>query len=52
VNAVLADSQTKEQFAKLGGAEFGGSPDDFGKLVAEEIEKWRKVIRVANNRPR
>jgi tripartite-type tricarboxylate transporter receptor subunit TctC len=51
VNAVLADSQTKEQFAKLGGTVLGGSSDDFGKLVAEEIDKWRKVIRVANNRP-
>jgi tripartite-type tricarboxylate transporter receptor subunit TctC len=51
VNAVLADPQTKEQFAKLGGSAIGGSPDDFGKLIAQEIEKWRKVIHFANSRP-
>jgi tripartite-type tricarboxylate transporter receptor subunit TctC len=51
VNAVLADSQMKERFAKLGGTVLGGSPDDFGKLVAKEIEKWSKVIDVADKRP-
>jgi hypothetical protein len=41
----------KERFAELGGTPLGGSPGDFGKLVASEIEKWRKVIRMANIRP-
>jgi tripartite-type tricarboxylate transporter receptor subunit TctC len=51
VNAVLADPQTRERFAKLGGTVIGGSPEEFGMLVAQEIEKWGKVIRIANNRP-
>jgi len=29
-------------------ADLGGSPADFGKLIAKEIEKWAKVVRAAN----
>jgi hypothetical protein len=29
----------------------GGSPGDFGKLIAEETEKWHNVIRLANIKP-
>jgi hypothetical protein len=32
----------------LGGTALAGSPADFGKLIAEETEKWRKVIRATN----
>jgi hypothetical protein len=32
----------------LGGVPLGGSPADFGKLIADETEKWGKVIRAAN----
>ena len=38
----------KASFADLGGAVLAGSAADFGKLVAEEIEKWGKVVRAAN----
>jgi tripartite-type tricarboxylate transporter receptor subunit TctC len=48
VNAGLADPQIKARLANLGGTALAGSPADFGKLVAEETEKWRKVIRAAN----
>jgi tripartite-type tricarboxylate transporter receptor subunit TctC len=51
INAVLADPNTKERFAELGGTVLGGSPVDFGKLVADEIKKWAKVIRLANIKP-
>jgi tripartite-type tricarboxylate transporter receptor subunit TctC len=51
INAALADPTMKERFAELGGTPLGGSANDFGKLVAGEIEKWRKVIRMANIRP-
>jgi tripartite-type tricarboxylate transporter receptor subunit TctC len=44
VNAVLADPKMKAQFAALGGAPIGGSPADFGKLIADETQKWAKVI--------
>jgi tripartite-type tricarboxylate transporter receptor subunit TctC len=48
INVVLADPTVKERFANLGGAPLGGSPTDFSKLIASEIEKWGKVIRTAD----
>ena len=51
INAALADGQFKVRLAKLDGTALGGSPADFGKLIAEETEKWRKVIRLANIKP-
>ncbi len=50
-NAGLADPKMKERFADLGGTVFPGSPADFGKLIADEVEKWGKVIRAANIKP-
>jgi hypothetical protein len=41
----------KARLAELGGAVLAGSPADFGKLIADEIEKWGKVIRAANIKP-
>jgi hypothetical protein len=38
----------KTRFADLGGMVLPGSPDDFGKLIRDETEKWGKVIREAN----
>jgi hypothetical protein len=37
----------KTRLAELGGALLPGSPADFGKLIADEIEKWAKVIRTS-----
>ena len=48
VNAALADPAIKARIADLGGVILPGSPADFGKLIAEETEKWGKVIRAAN----
>jgi tripartite-type tricarboxylate transporter receptor subunit TctC len=50
VNAALADPKMKVRLADLGVA-LPGSPAEFGKLIAEEIEKWGKVIRAANIKP-
>jgi tripartite-type tricarboxylate transporter receptor subunit TctC len=47
-NAALADPKIKARLADLGGSVFGGSAADFGKLIAEDTEKWAKVIRAAN----
>jgi tripartite-type tricarboxylate transporter receptor subunit TctC len=47
INAGLADSQMKARLAGLGAAALPGSPADFGKLIAEETEKWGKVIKSA-----
>ena len=51
INAALADPRIKARYADLGTIVLGGSAADFGKLFAEEAEKWGKVIRVANIKP-
>jgi hypothetical protein len=51
INAGLADPKLKERLADLGGITIAGSPGDFGKLIANETEKWGKVIRAANIKP-
>ena len=48
INAGLADPKIKARFAALGSTILPGSPGDFGKLIAEETEKWAEVIRAAN----
>src|SRR5262249_35504105 len=48
VNAALADAKMKGRLADLGGVALPGSPAQFGKLIADETEKWGKVIRSAN----
>jgi tripartite-type tricarboxylate transporter receptor subunit TctC len=48
VNAGLADPMIKARFADLGATVLPGSPADFRKLIADETEKWGKVIRAAN----
>jgi tripartite-type tricarboxylate transporter receptor subunit TctC len=48
INAALADPKMKARLAELGGTAFVGSPADFGKFIAEETEKWGKVIRALN----
>ena len=45
INAGLGDPKLKAQFADLGATVIPGSPDDFGKLIAEETEKWGKVVK-------
>ena len=51
INAGLADPKIKARLADLDGTVLVGSPADFGKLIAEETEKWGKVIRAANIKP-
>jgi tripartite-type tricarboxylate transporter receptor subunit TctC len=51
INAGLADAKMKERLADLGGAVLPGSPAEFGKLIAEETEKWAKVVKFANIKP-
>ena len=51
INAALADPKMKTRFADLGGIAIGGSSADFGKLIADETEKWGKVIRAAKIKP-
>ena len=51
VNAGLADAKIKARLADLGGTVAPGTPADFGKFVADEIEKWGKVIKFSGARP-
>ena len=51
INAALADPKIKARFADLGGTPLALTPADFGKLLADETEKWGKVIRAANIKP-
>jgi tripartite-type tricarboxylate transporter receptor subunit TctC len=51
INAALADPKMKARLADLGGIALTGSPAAFGQLIAEETEKWAKVIRFAGIKP-
>jgi hypothetical protein len=51
INAGLADPKMKARLADLGGDVLALSPADFGRLIAEETEKWGKVVRAANIKP-
>jgi tripartite-type tricarboxylate transporter receptor subunit TctC len=51
INAALADAKIKARLADLGGTVLPGSPADFGKLIADETEKWGKVIKFAGIKP-
>jgi tripartite-type tricarboxylate transporter receptor subunit TctC len=51
VNAALADPMIKARIADLGATALPGSPADFGKLIAEETEKWGEVIHTAHIKP-
>jgi tripartite-type tricarboxylate transporter receptor subunit TctC len=51
INAGLADPKLKARLADLGATALAGSSADFGKLIAEETEKWGKVIRAGNIKP-
>jgi tripartite-type tricarboxylate transporter receptor subunit TctC len=46
-NTALADPKMKARLADLGGTGLAGSPADFGNLIAEETEKWGKVVKFA-----
>jgi tripartite-type tricarboxylate transporter receptor subunit TctC len=48
LNTALADATIKARLADLGVTVFPGSSADFGKHIADETEKWRKVVRAAN----
>ena len=50
-NSGLADSKLKTRLAELGGVPMPMTPADFRKFIADETEKWAKVIRTANIKP-
>jgi tripartite-type tricarboxylate transporter receptor subunit TctC len=50
-NAALVDPKMKARIADLGGVPSPMTPSEFGRFIAEETEKWGKVIRAANIKP-
>jgi tripartite-type tricarboxylate transporter receptor subunit TctC len=51
INAGLADPRLKARLADLGGTLIAASPADFGKLIADETEKWAKVVKFSGAKP-
>jgi tripartite-type tricarboxylate transporter receptor subunit TctC len=51
INAGLADPTIKQRFADLGVTALPRSPTDFGKIIAEETEKWAKVVKFSGAKP-
>ncbi len=51
INAVVSDPTIKTRLAELGGVAIGGSPNLFVKLVADETEKWAKVVKFSGAKP-
>jgi tripartite-type tricarboxylate transporter receptor subunit TctC len=51
INAGLADPKVKARFADLGVTVLAGSPADFGRFIADETEKWGKVVKFAGIKP-
>jgi len=51
INAVIADPKMKARLADLGGTVLSSSPADFGKLIADETDKWGRVIKSAGIKP-
>jgi tripartite-type tricarboxylate transporter receptor subunit TctC len=51
INAALADPRMKSRFADIGGEPLARSPEAYGRLIAEETEKWGKVVRAAGLKP-
>jgi tripartite-type tricarboxylate transporter receptor subunit TctC len=50
LNAAFADARTKARIAELGGTPLPGSPADFGRMIAAEIEKWSKVVELSGTK--
>jgi tripartite-type tricarboxylate transporter receptor subunit TctC len=51
INAALADPRIKARLTDLGGTVLPGSPADYGKLIAEDIEKWGKAVKFSGAKP-
>jgi tripartite-type tricarboxylate transporter receptor subunit TctC len=51
IKTALGDPTVKERIANFGYVAFSSSPTEYGKLIAEDIEKWAKVIKFANIKP-
>ena len=51
INVALTEPRIKARIADLGGTVFAGLPSDFSKFIAEETEKWAKVVKFSGAKP-
>lgn len=51
VNRALADPKMRERLAELGGRPIPGTPEDFGRVIAAETQKWEKVVTASGAKP-
>src|SRR5882724_7090235 len=51
INAALIDARMKARFTEIGGTALAGSPAEFGRFIAEETDKWGKVVKFAGIKP-
>jgi tripartite-type tricarboxylate transporter receptor subunit TctC len=51
INAVLGEAKVKERLADLGAAVLVGTPADFGRMLADETEKWGRVVKASGAKP-
>lgn len=51
INAALANQKMRARLADLGGVVIAGSPEGFGKFLAQETDKWGRVVKFASVRP-
>jgi len=51
INAAVADVNIRARLADMGGMLINGTPDDFGKVIVEETEKWAKVVKFSGAKP-
>jgi tripartite-type tricarboxylate transporter receptor subunit TctC len=51
INAAFAEPRMKARFAEIGGEALAGSPSEFAMFIAEETEKWAKVVKFAGMKP-
>ena len=51
INAALSDPKMSAKFAEIGGEPLAGPPSEFGRLIAEETEKWGKVVKFTGLKP-
>jgi len=50
INAILAEPEMKKKIADMGGVTLTGPPEDFGKIIVSETDKWEKVVKFAGAR--
>jgi tripartite-type tricarboxylate transporter receptor subunit TctC len=51
INAGLADPKIRARLAEMGGVPMPMSPAEFGRLIADETEKWAKVVKFSGAKP-